>query len=421
VLGTRRVALALTVTLALTALALAPSTSAAQGHQGLQGGWAVDDSGHVSFVHSVTSELPYMQQAGAGVLRLNFRLGACYANWTSTGCATSDGPNALAVYDNVVNAAINSYHLQVIGLLSNESWNGDQTQWTANNNENTGKSGDNTYVQAFATNAAAVLAKHFVGRITAWEVWNEPNAWTSNPSPGVYTGSTFIYPSNFAWLLKRSYSAIKGAEPGTSSTVISGGLFGHDPGGATLIVTTPGGTPRTIVKHGGVVPADPEPLAASTACKNAQPSGADYLCNTYALGRKTAGWRSGSYPLDRIGQHLYIDQGGLTTSSKITAYLQDVRNAYLAFEGTSTSKKTEVTEFGWLANPSSPTFATDAANQSQNVKAAYTTFHATTYMARADYFTAQDVPEGNVFYGLVEGDGTTYKPAFTAYQTAAAY
>jgi hypothetical protein len=50
--------------------------------------------------------------------------------------------------------------------------------------------------------------------------------------------------------------------------------------------------------------------------------------------------------MDAIGQHLYIDQGGLTTSSKVASYLQDVRNAYVAFEGAATPKKTQVTEFG---------------------------------------------------------------------------
>ena len=43
------------------------------------------------------------------------------------------------------------------------------------------------------------------------------------------------------------------------------------------------------------------------------------------------------------------------------------------------------------------------------------------YVARADYFVAQDLPEGNVFYGLVESDGTTYKPAFQSYVSAATY
>jgi hypothetical protein len=70
-------------------------TSAAQGNQGLQGGWAIADSGHVNFVHSLVSEMPYMQQAGAGVLRINFRLGACFSDWTSTGCATARSRSTL--------------------------------------------------------------------------------------------------------------------------------------------------------------------------------------------------------------------------------------------------------------------------------------------------------------------------------------
>ncbi len=416
-----RLMLALCSALCVAALTLSP-TSAAQGHQGLQAGWAIDDTGHVNFLHSVTSELPYMEQAGAGAIRLNFRLGACFSTWTAPACSTADGPNALAVYDTVVNTAMSApYNLKVIGLLSNESWNGTQAQWTANNAENTGRSGDNTYIQNFATNAAGVLASHFAGRITTWEVWNEPNAWTDNPSPTVFTGGTFIYPSNFAWLLKRSYAAIKNAEPGTSSTVISGGLFGHDAGGTAMPSLTVNGSPTTVVKHGNVATPTRPPGGGSTTCTSAVPSGADYLCNTYLAGRQNAGWKAGAYPLDRVGQHLYVDQGGLTTSSKLTTYLQDVRSAYVAFEGATTPKQTEVTEFGWVADPSSRTFTRDARNQASNVTTAYTTFQGISYVARADYFVAQDVPEGNIFYGLVEGDGTTYKPAFQSYVSSAAY
>ena len=58
-----------------------------QGRQGLQGGWAVDDGGHLNFPHSVRSELTYVQQAAPGVLRLNLRLGACVPDWSSAGCA----------------------------------------------------------------------------------------------------------------------------------------------------------------------------------------------------------------------------------------------------------------------------------------------------------------------------------------------
>jgi hypothetical protein len=417
----KRLTLSLIVALAVVvgSLAGAPASSAAQGHQGLQGGWAVDDSGHVNFLHSVTSELPLMQQAGAGVLRLNFRLGACFSTWSAPGCATADAPTAMAAYDQVVNSAINTYHLQVVGLLSSESWKGTPSQWTESNAENAGGTGDNAYIQAFAMNAAGPLAQHFAGRISTWEVWNEPNAWTSGSGAGVYSGGSFIYPSNFAWLLKRSYAAIKTYEKGKTSTVISGGLFGHDPGGAAMLVSGPSAS-RVVVKQ-GTTSALPARQSGPATCTSAVPSGADYLCNTYRMGQSRAGWRAGSFPLDRIGQHLYVDQGGLTTSSKLTTYLQDVRNAYVAVEGATTAKQTEVTEFGWVADPSSPTYSTDATNQSQNVQTAYSTFRTTRFVARADYFVAQDVPEGSVFYGLVEGDGTTFKPAFTAYQAAAAY
>jgi hypothetical protein len=161
--------------------------------------------------------------------------------------------------------------------------------------------------------------------------------------------------------------------------------------------------------------------SARVTCTSSVPSGADYLCDVYSMGQQKAGWRAGAYPLDVIGQHLYIDQGGVTSSSKITAYLQDVRGAYLAYEGATTQKKTEVTEVGWVANPGSATYNADAANQAQNVQIAYTTFRTTAYVTRADYFAAQDVPEGMIFYGLVQGDGVTYKPAFGTYQGAAAY
>jgi hypothetical protein len=416
--------------LSAVVLVLAGATpgAAIQGKQGLQGGWAIDDLGHVNFVHSLSQQLPLMQQAGAGVVRVNFRLGACFSNWTSIGCATADQPGtALGVYDQVVDQAI-QHNLSVIGLISSESWHGTQAQWTANNAENAGGSGDNAYVGDFATSAAGVLAAHFASRITTWEIWNEPNAWSENPSPGVFTGSSFIYPSNFSWLLKRAYAAIKTYQPRASSTVVSGGLFGHDVGGASVLIVNPDGTSQQITKRGTVgperqqtPPVRSQAPAPAPTCTSSTPSGADYLCSTYQMGQTKAGWKKGAQPLDAIGQHLYVDQAGLTTSSKLTSYLQDVRNAYLAFEGAATRKKTQVTEFGWVANPGSIDYEAEAGRQAQNVQTAYTTFRSTAFVARADYFVVQDVPEGQVFYGLVQGDGTTFKPSFGAYQTWATY
>jgi hypothetical protein len=127
-------------------------------------------------------------------------------------------------------------------------------------------------------------------RIASWELWNEPNAWESNPSPGVYTGSSFIYPSNFAWLLKRGSASIRMAQP--SATLVAGGVFGHDIGGTPATVVESSGGTRRIVKQGAFAQSRPAAAAVkeATSCPGSDESGAQYLCNTYNMGAQKAGW-----------------------------------------------------------------------------------------------------------------------------------
>lgn len=374
-------------------LGLLPWTSllaAGSVNQGLQGGWAVDNRGSVDFAHGLASQLALMQAAGAGWVRVNFRLGDCFHDWTSLGC---NGKTALQTYDTVV-AAAQAHHLVVLGLLSNESWNGTQTDWTANNAENAGGNGDNPYIQSFASHAAAVLAAHFDGtngpQISHWEIWNEPNAWEAHPGPGVYTGGSFLYPSNFAWLLTWSDRTIKAANP--TAVVISGGLYAHET------------SPSAVYK--------PTSTVVPSACSSSLSSGASYFCNTYAQGIAHAQWAAGKYPFDEVGQHLYVDQFGPTSSGKITAYLQDLHAAYLAYEGTQSTKPIDLTEVGWS------TAHVSAQTQARNLRTAFAVFEQTTYIARAYWFNIQDLPEASLAFGLV-GPGGTAKPAFTAYRQAA--
>ena len=376
----------------VSVLWIAPVAEAAQGSQGLQGGWAVDNDGNVSFAHAISTQFAWIQTAGAGWVRINFRLGDCFHDWTSVGC---NGKTALQTYD-VVIASARSNHLQVLGLLSNETWNGSPTDWTANNAEHTTGNGDNPYIQSFASEAAAILAAHFDGTsgplISDWEIWNEPNAWSSNPAPGVYTGGSFIYPSNFAWLLSHSYRAIKAANP--AAVVVSGGLYAS-------------------VFSGHVDPT-PVPAVGRAACAGAVPSGADYLCRTYAQGIAHAGWRAGAFPLDAVGQHLYVDQFGPASNDTITTYLQDLHAAYLAYEGARTNKKIDLTEVGWS------TTDVVAQTQAQNLRAAFAIFQKVSYVERAYWFDVQDLPEASLFFGLVDANGQP-KPAFAAYQQTATY
>ena len=218
--------------------------------------------------------------------------------------------------------------------------------------------------------------------MTAWEVWNEPNAWTATPSPGVFSGGSFLYPSNYAWLLKRSYTAIKTAQPSSSSIVLFGGLFGLDGGGSPGV---------TGLKGASLI------NGRNITCASNVSSGADYLCLTYAAGVGSAGWVAGAYPLDRVAQHLYIDQGSATSVETLTRYLEDVRQAYVQYEGVATPKQTEVTEIGWFARPSDPDFATTQARAAENLRIAFSTFSGIPYISRAYWFNIQDVPEANLF------------------------
>jgi hypothetical protein len=417
-------ALILALLVAGLVLVGSPNTAAlavAQGDQGLQAGWAVDDSGDVNFQGSVATLLPYITAAGAGWVRINFRLGGCFTNWTSVGC---NGRTALQTYDDVI-ATAQAQHLQVLGLISNESWQGDQSVWVVNNAETVPNgTGDNAYIQNFAQNAAGVLAQHFGSSISSWEVWNEPNAWTSTDGQGHFSGGSYMYPSNFAWLLRRSYSAIKAVQP--SAQVLMGGLFAHEPLGVTTTMLVDG-RPTQVVKRADM-PNARQPalrgaqpsLAAAASCVSHVPSGADsgasYLCATYSVAPGYAGWVAGASPYDDVGHHPYLSADGSLAPATLSTYVQDLHDAVLTYEGAASPRRTHVTEIGW------PTTQVSPQVQADNLRVAFQTLRSTSFVARTYWFNIEDTFAGNVFFGLLEDDGThRQKPSFAAYQTYATF
>jgi thermitase len=386
--------------------------------QGLNGGWAIDDTGHANFVHSLSSSLGGIHDSGAGWVRVVFRLGACYPNWTAVGC---DGRTALQAYDEVL-TNVQAHNLRVLGVLTAESWPGTQADWTANNAETAGGTGDNPFVQAFAQQAAGVLAQHFAGKVSDWEVWNEPNAWTSTDGQGHFFGSSYLYPSNYAWLLQRSYRAIKNAQP--SSHVLFGGLFAHEAFGAQAAVLVNGQVQHVTKRAdmpGARTPAPRGPMLTvqpATACTDNTPpgsdSGASYLCATYSVGLGYASWTPGAYPFDFVSQHLYLGLGASVAPGTLTTYLDDLRIAYVGYEGPATPKRTIVTEVGWPTDQVSPQIESD------NLRVAFQTLRATAYVQRSFWFNTQDAPEAGLYYGLVDTNGAA-KPAYGAYQQYATF
>jgi hypothetical protein len=336
-----------------------------QTRQGLQPGAPMGDNGDIYFNDDIAARIA---ASGTAWVRLNFRLGPNFKDWTE---AETFGFSAMSCYDTIVNCALD-HNLRVLGLLCNEAWPGRNQpgDWRANSAEVGRGTGHNPYIAEFVTFAASKLMAHFAGRISHWQIWNEPNAST-----------TYLYPSNFAWLLRRCYVAARDAGSPTL-TVVSGGL---------------------LSTHG----MDSNKLTSSN-------TGADYLRDTYRKGKAYAGWFDvkkvyGSYPIDVIGQHLYIDQWSNTTAARIEQATSLVRKAYVAEEGGKSDKPIHITELAWANNN------VDEQTQAANLKIAYLKLKQLSYTPLTYWFFLQDVPLAGLYHGLLRSDGSE-KPAWVTFR-----
>jgi hypothetical protein len=349
------------------ALVLTPRSHAG-GPQGTDIGWVINNDGTPILTASKAASLV---QGKTGYLRIGFRLVNGNTTWNST---------MLGYYDTVVNNA-RAAGLQIVGLIGNESWPGDQAAWTANNYECAGGNGDNAYIDGFAASAVVPIVQHFHDRIQIFELWNEPNACTTCSQCGTMGGS-YIYPSNFSQLLANSYADLEYNGLKNYVTVLSGGVFGHS-------------------------------INNVHSYNNA---GAQYLDDTYNVGINHVGsfaytkshW--GTYPLDAIGQHIYINQGGTTSSAQFQNYLNWVRQAYTKYEGTGTGKKAIITEFGWT------TASVSQSVQDSNLKTSFNVIETNpSLVSHAIWFQWQDNPAAGLYYGVLDSNGNA-KTSYADYK-----
>jgi hypothetical protein len=196
--------------------------------------------------------------------------------------------------------------------------------------------------------------------------------------------------------------------------LISGGIFSHDQSGLALSRVSGDSPKRGEAWESGYT---------STTGSNANrqepqlSAGSDYLRTVYEQGKHNAAWEQihtayGSYPLDAIGQHLYINQANLTSADRIAVYLQDVRDAYGLYEGASTTKKTVLTEVGWTSTGPGEQI------QAQNLRVAYEQFAKVDYLQTAFWFQLRDIAPADLYYGLLTPFGSPWvrKPAWSAYR-----
>ncbi len=302
------------------------------------------------------------------------RIGFVRDVWTGPTDATPRGPQNLTwaqAYDQLVDGFL-ARGVQVYALVSSGITSAAGTQ------------DSDTWQTGFAADATAVVA-HFKDRVRVFEIYNEPNNFTSAGVPALDY-------SPFAHLLARTYQSIKGDHLGDACwqvTLLSGPIYSGDP------------------NNGG--------------------TGADFLANTYDAGIHDWGWEAirsatGSYPLDGAGYHIYVVQSATdaptinaAVNTNITGFASALQTAEGAAEGAST-KKVWVSEIGWRVGP------VTAADQANDMQAGFATLASSGVVPLAIWFSLQDF-DANDQWGLFTGPpygASTAKPSLAELTSIAA-
>jgi hypothetical protein len=293
-------------------------------------------------------------------VRLHFRLNAKHRGWEEP---------LLAAYGEAVKS-LRAERLSILGLLTYESYPGSQADWIENSRERDGGSGDNPYIRSLMESAFRPLLARFP-EVGAWEIWNEPNNWTTS-SPdvtGKLPGGFYVYPSNFAWILRRAYEEARSA--GRRVKIVSGGLLGADFTG----------------QHDSDV-------------------AAPYLRATLKMGKECAGWdeirkRYGTWPADHWGLHLYISDSSRVKPDYFAAFPLAFARAVEEIEGASTRKQVWITEIGYRTNPGGLTEMDQAASTETVLKI----LRDQPRIGVVTWFKLHDEPGADLYFGLRRHDG----------------
>lgn len=258
--------------------------------KGLQSGWVVDaapdlDSGYQVLFDKYPAILSSVVALGARWYRLEFRVPPAglararrrreargQAAECGTQCSAQDlgwDEALLDSYDRAVQS-LRARKLEILGLISTATVLAPQAERLANSGELTGRDGDNAFVAHLGSVVFPLLLRRYGDRIHVWEIGNEPDVWTlRNPyaltgddlASGKLPGGSFMFPSNFAQLLRRTFEAARAAEQAGAPPIrtVSGGLLAMNAwkdeatspgGGRGLFRNSAGGYLHAFVKAG---------------------------------------------------------------------------------------------------------------------------------------------------------------------------
>ncbi len=272
-------------------------------------------------------------------IRLNFILGPYNS---------PDDPQWQQTYNQIVNTLV-SANITIYGLIGHEAVkNNDPLFLCYLSQENSNQNNVDQWVNEYVYNFVSIVDK-FKDRIRVFESFNEPNNWWVN----VCGQTAIVHPKWFAYILQQVYLNVKyfnnhWGDPAWQVTLISGPLLTHD-----------------------------------------LDNGSTYLDNTYWYGKNVWAWdwtkqQTGSYPLDGIGMHIYVQQGN-TDPNVISSAMQNNINALwntiVSYEGAGTLKKIWVSEFGWQSS------AVGQNGQASNMQTGFNTLNNDNRIALATWYT----------------------------------
>lgn len=277
-------------------------------------------------------------------VRVNFILGP----WSSPSDQTLySGKTWKQTYDEIVNGFLQQ-GIQVYGLVGAQAVSqqiGDMMIAYPGTDFTNATAWKDEYISNFVT-----VVDYFKDRIRVYESYNEPNNWDN--------GSTSVVHAKwFALLLQDIYLNVKhfnghSTDPAWQVTLVSGAILTMDNNGT-----------------GG------------------------YINDTYWYGINELAWswtqqETGSFPLDGVGMHIYVEQGS-TNVTAITNAMNLNLNSFWAdittYEG-ATTKQLWISEFGWQSD------IVGYQGQADNLTTSFNVLKSDSRIALALWFTLSDWP-----------------------------
>jgi hypothetical protein len=304
-------------------------------------------------------------------VRVNFVLGP----WLSP-----DDPDWRATYGDIVQRYLDR-GIRVYGLIGHEAAKTHPDTLFQEDHPHSEPPEAQAWIETYVYNFVSIVS-HFRRKVSWFESFNEPNNW--------YQGRPLVSPYWFAKMVGAIYRAVKLDGGFDEVTLITGPLFSHN----------------------------------NEDVENENSIGSRYLQDTFRAGKEFHGWEdirvaAGSYPLDGVGYHLYVDQGPDKTpdaiSETIGHYLDEIFGILSQEDDMAAEKKIYVSEFGWQSH------VVGEEKQEVNLRAAFDVLGNDPRVGAAIWFSTQDFPdlqqpEGWNRFGLFRDTGLGPGDAKLAYR-----